>query len=469
MPAAFIPITARIAFAVLVFSTLVTAILFRPEKWLSDFDQSFYITIAYDIVHHGVFSNGVFDDVDSTQAAPPPGRFFAPVYPALVAGAMKLDPRFARAVDCSVEASHKKRDGATCEVYALPMHILHAALLAAGVLAIALTAELIFAGSLTFWLTGILATIALIPDVDLFSFVMTESATFAFYSIAAFALIWAMREPRFDRILLAGCLFGVLTLTRVSYVALAPVVALLVIINGRMVGASWLQITRCLVALAVGWVTLVGPWAARNAMSVGRWGLTEEYGSATLIERFAFNDMTAREFVLAFPYCLPQVGKPLVERVFGSAALERFNYATPRSFFAVGRQQRNKLAATHGRLDPLIAEITRDEMQRNGWRHLLVSVPLAWCGMWIGGWLGLGLVPLFVAACFLARGRPRQLLLLYGAPALVMLGVHAALANHYTRYNLILIGPFAAGAAWMAVCLAGYFSSKGGERLRRRA
>jgi hypothetical protein len=30
-----------------------------------------------------------------------------------------------------------------------------------------------------------------------------------------------------------------------------------------------------------------------------------------------------------------------------------------------------------------------------------------------------------------------------------MLGLHAAVANHYTRYNLILIGPFAAGAAWI--------------------
>ena len=30
-----------------------------------------------------------------------------------------------------------------------------------------------------------------------------------------------------------------------------------------------------------------------------------------------------------------------------------------------------------------------------------------------------------------------------------MLGVHAAVANPSTRYNLILIGPFAVGAAWM--------------------
>jgi len=38
-----------------------------------------------------------------------------------------------------------------------------------------------------------------------------------------------------------------------------------------------------------------------------------------------------------------------------------------------------------------------------------------------------------------------------------MLGLHAAVANHYTRYNLILIGPFSAAAAWFI-----------SERARRR-
>ena len=130
----------RAVLVLLAFATLATAILLRPAKWLSDFDQSFYLTIAYDIVHHGVFSNGVFDKVNSTRGVAPPGRFFGPVYPALVVAAMKVDSRFARAVDCSVEANHKMRDDAQCEAYALPMHVVHAALLAVGVLAIALAA-----------------------------------------------------------------------------------------------------------------------------------------------------------------------------------------------------------------------------------------------------------------------------------------------------------------------------------------
>jgi hypothetical protein len=91
----------------------------------------------------------------------------------------------------------------------------------------------------------------------------------------------------------------------------------------------------------------------------------------------------------------------------------------------------------------------RNELRERWWRYLLVSVPLAWCGMWVGGLIGLLLVPLFAWACVEAVRRSQPLLLLYAAPALVMLGLHAAVANQYTRYNLILIGPFSAGAAWL--------------------
>src|SRR5262245_47537608 len=65
-----------VALALIAFAILTLAIATRVPKWLTDFDQSFYITIAYDLDRHGVFSNGVFDDTDSTAAAPPPGIFF---------------------------------------------------------------------------------------------------------------------------------------------------------------------------------------------------------------------------------------------------------------------------------------------------------------------------------------------------------------------------------------------------------
>src|SRR5437763_10798955 len=124
---------ARIIFALAVFTVLATAILTRPPKWLMHFDQSFYLTISYDLEHYGVFSNGVFAG-PAEQHPPRPGMFFVPGYPLLVLAVSKLDARFARALDCSVEANRHQRDGAECEVYARPMHLVHALLLALGVI-----------------------------------------------------------------------------------------------------------------------------------------------------------------------------------------------------------------------------------------------------------------------------------------------------------------------------------------------
>jgi hypothetical protein len=53
---------------------------------------------------------------------------------------------------------------------------------------------------------------------------------------------------------------------------------------------------------------------------------------------------------------------------------------------AVGRGHRDALVAQFGRLDPLIPGIIHDEMRNDWWRHLVVSIPLAWCGLW-ASWL----------------------------------------------------------------------------------
>jgi hypothetical protein len=92
----------KLLFGCFAFAVLSFSILHRPAWTLNDFDQGFYLTIAYDLDKHGVFSNGPFAGVDSTVARPPPGMFFGPVYPALVLAAMKLDGRFAASVRCSV-------------------------------------------------------------------------------------------------------------------------------------------------------------------------------------------------------------------------------------------------------------------------------------------------------------------------------------------------------------------------------
>jgi hypothetical protein len=205
----------------------------------------------------------------------------------------------------------------------------------------------------------------------------------------------------------------------------------------------------------LGFFIVLGPWIIRNALSIGKLGITEEYGSASLVERFAFDDMSPREFALAVPYCVPAIGAPIVAALFGEDAMLRFQYDKNGSFFDVGRASRNALMAAEGKLDPVIGGVIREELRQNWWRYLLVTLPLAWCGMWVGSIFGLFLLPAFVLGCARAQRVSRSLLLLYSAPAFMMLGLHATVANHYTRYNLILIGPLSIGAAWFIASLAG--------------
>jgi 4-amino-4-deoxy-L-arabinose transferase-like glycosyltransferase len=440
----------RIILVTAAFASLAAAMMSRMPKLLSDFDQPVYLTIAYDIDRYRVFSNGIFNQGDGTRTTPKAGMFVAPVYPAFVLAVMKLDPRFAQAVACSVEATRDDNESVECEAYATPIHVLHAFLLALGVLAIAQSGALIFGSARVFWLAGVLATGSLCAEADLFSFIMTESTAVSLYSIFALFAVLAWKTSRIRYLALAGIFLGLLCLTRPSFVVLIPVTLILIVLSGRRCvhkksTSLWTQMlvfaTACLIVL--------GPWLVRNYISVGKWGLTEEYGSAVLIERFAFNDMTTSEMMLAFPYCTPGIGDLAFDQLYGKDSMHRFVYHTRDSFFHLGRGRRDTLVKEYGRLDPLIAGIVLDEMRRNWWRHLLVSIPLGWCGMWVGWLWSLLLVPLSGCACVRAVRQPRPLLLLYAAPAAVMLCFHAVAANQSTRYNLILIGPFSVGAAWI--------------------
>src|SRR5712691_412459 len=258
-------IGARIVFGLLIFAVLVAAILMRPPKGLSEFDQAFYLSVAYDLNHHGVFSNGVIDDVDSTIATPPPGMFFGPLYPWLIVGVTKFDERFAKTVDCGVEAHHGKRPATDCEIYVRPMHIIHALLLTLGVLAVARAAEVLFAGPMVFWLAGVLASGTLLADANQFSFLMTESTTFSLYSLTMLAMVMGWTTSKRRYFVMAGVGLGLLCLARFSFLVTALIMPALIFINARFVARPPTGgTTISVLTFTVAFLAVVLPWATRN-------------------------------------------------------------------------------------------------------------------------------------------------------------------------------------------------------------
>jgi len=442
----------KIAVVAVSLLAIALSILSRPDWKLRDFDQVFYVTIAYDLDRYGTFSDGIFDRVDSSVEPAQPGMFFGPVFPAIVLAVMKLDHRFADAVYCSVDSNRGHRDESSCEAYEVPVRIVNSILLAIGAAAIGLAAELLFRTTTvwTFVIADLLATAAVANEAHILSFVMTESAIFAIYSIFAWMLLLALVRPRAIRFAIAGATLGLLSLTKPSFALLLPAALVMVFGFGYWLGKISLKLAgRQTMIFSIAFACVVMPWMARNYVSLGQFGLTKEYGSAVLVERFAYDDMTIKEFFLAFPYCTPGLGDLLFDKVNGADSMHRFMFHTSGSFFHNGRDRRDALVEQNGQIDPFIGQLVRQEMATNWWRYLLVIVPLAWCGMWPGGIVTLLLVPLFAVSVLRAVRARAFDLLFYAAPAVLMLALHAAVANHYTRYNLILIGPYSVGAAWI--------------------
>jgi 4-amino-4-deoxy-L-arabinose transferase-like glycosyltransferase len=447
------PLKYRIGLGLIAFALMSGLILSRPVYTLQDYDQPFYITVAYDLYRWGTFSNGIIADSESatdtdSHTRPPPGMFFGPVYPVLVYAAMKLDPRFAKAVSCSVEADRDDRDYSTCDRYELPMRLLNALLLAIAVVALAATAEIIFRRRAVFMLTGALALAAIACEAQIFSYVMTEGTIFALYSVFALATVLAWKTGRTRHFLFSGVLLGLLCLTKPSFLIFFPLVFVLgALYLGWLVKPRPLHTWRNLLVFALAFGCLIGAWMTRNYVTVGKFALTEEYGAAALVERFAYNDMSVREFFQAFPYCTPGLGELAFDQVKGTDSMHRFVYWTKGSFFQMGRDRRDALIDKYQRLDPLIGGIVLQELRSDWWKHLLVTIPLVWCGLWVGWLAALLLVPLFVWATIRAVRDREPLFLLYALPPIVNLGLDGLIGNGATRYNLILIGPYAIGAA----------------------
>jgi len=290
------------------------------------------------------------------------------------------------------------------------------------------------------------ATIGLVAEAELFSFVMTESVWIALYSLLMLVFVLALKSWRIRDFAAAGVLLGILCLTRPSYLAIVPVLLGVIPAFAWFCRRGQARTARNVAAVALAFAIVVTPWLVRNAVSVGKLRFTEEYGSAALIERFAYNGMTAREFALAFPYCLPTIGPAAVKSLFGKYSMARFQWNHPGSFFYGGRAHRVELWATHGSLDRIIGDVGRDKMRQNWWRHLATSIPLASCGIWVSGLFSLIVAPLFAWACFVAARERNMLFFAYALPALLLIGLHGVIGNHYSRYNLGLIGPFALGA-----------------------
>ena len=261
-----------------------------------------------------------------------------------------------------------------------------------------------------------------------------------------------------------GLLLGALALVRPPYeflLAALPFAAAVWMLRDRprrreiATVTAWILVSASLV---------LAPWIVRNHTAKGFVGLTEGYGSHILYERLAFNAMTWRQWMAAFPAWSGGGGLRLAREWFGPDTVAVFHPLHQEYYAWRGVEERTRMRAIVASDDQLGLVLGR--MWSDLPKHLAVSLPLAWRGMMQSPqiWYGNALWLLVIFSFVQGSGRNRSVLAALAFCPFFVLAVNALVSTSLPRYSVGLLMPLSVGVALpVAWIVEGAWS-----RMRRR-
>ena len=425
---------------------VVLAALWQHQKLrpLNEFDQPFYLGIAYDLRHAGQFTDGYFFAGPQSDGVRPSSMRFVPLYPALLAGVAQVDTALRTNMDCLV---HGNGLNAACGRAAPIMRTLQfTQLLAVFWFIWWLGREVGGSARLAWCSLGIALVTAplLLRSVD---YLMTEMTCLFLTTAATAAAVRALAPGgRWPWGALCGVLLGLAALTRPAFYYLILAAAAVGVVAVLRTRRFWPPV----VAFIGASVLVLAPWFIRNALVLGRPALTFGYASHTLVQRIAFDAMTWRQYGMAYICWLPD-GNALGRRIGGAGACDVFGWDDPNSFYLIG--QRHLLDATlrqAGGYANHMSYLLHTYIFASPVWHVMVSIPLALRGAYVAHWWGFVLLWLCLGCTVAALRRGHHAFLFVALPAWFMLALNAAVAVNQVRYNLMLIPPYALAGAMLA-------------------
>lgn len=435
----------REAIGFLIVATLMVALLqslfFQMPK--PELDAFRYIDYALNIHDHGVFGlSGA-----RRETAPAPANTNSPLYPTVVAFAIWLDPEFGTSLTCAI--ANRDRDATACPADFGVIVLLQDALVVGALFCLWATAMLLFRRSLIAWLA---AALALASTKPLFyaNHILTENLILFFFALMMLGLVKAFKFGRRGWWPVLGVILGLLTLTRPEYLYLALAFSLI----GLAVAAArgWQRTGVALTLFVLAFLTVIGPWLARNQYHFGRATVTGGYGDVIIAYRSAYNRMSFAEWSAAFVYWLPGHGETLAAKIFPAQSYARLGtdpdsylYRDGVAIFEEG------LAAVDGDRNRLTGYLIRNEILAHPFRHAFASIPLAWRGVLAGKYLAVSGVLCLAILLIWAWRSGEWLLPVLVLPAAIMIALYAAISVSVPRYNVYLVYYYAIATAWVLV------------------
>ncbi len=437
---------------------------FVKRNVIAGSDQALYLSIASDLATTGRFTNGLMDGHRPPER--PSGMFYPPAYPWLVSLVARVDPRLAATARCVADPAGGPI--AACPVdlgLLVPVQI---ALAAGTLLLVWLSAWVVSRSEPVAWAALALAAFGCYEYAAFAHRALTEALTCPLLAGFSLCLLLAVQSKSPLAAVGAGMLLGLASLTRPGYLYLAYAIAAMVagaalfllLPAARRRLRRWIGLGALLSAATA---LVVTPWMIRNAAALGIVDLTSGYGGFSLAQRVAYDAMTSEEFLAAWIYWLPDFGHSLARALFAPDAYRRLGWdESPATYYSIGNAViAPATLAAAGSPAAQVSYIVHTMILPHLPKFILVTIVLAWRGLWFGKYFSLLAFPMFVGATAAQLCRRRLDLAVLAAPSLFMLFFQAAVSVSTARYNVSFIPAFSIAAA---LCLVALFERLTGRR-----
>ncbi len=411
-------------------------------------DEVEYVVMAHNLHHRGTLSLAP----SATQPATPTA-FREPAYPVLLAALMALDRRLAAVPLACVIA----RDPVCAPAYFWAKRLNLLLYVVAGLVVWSAAARLAGAP----WIAHAAALLFLANHTlhKYATYLVSDFLALLFTALVSLALLQTMRTPRAVWGLALGAGLALLVLTKAAFVFFSPLVLLLLIgCAFRRPRPERRPAFAAALVFALVHGAIVGAWVARNAASIGEPVLAQR-GAQVLAHRVELNRMTPTEYAVAFLFWTRGAGDNLARRFLPLEAYRRFDLKYDDGFYNAAQSRWHAaITAETARGQSLTAAETavgavlQQEIAAAWWKTILVSVPVAYRGLFIDEFIVLT-GPALIVLLWVRRRRVAGFAA-FALPGLFALGFHAAITLNLPRHSIPILpmlavaGALLVGSGW---------------------
>ncbi len=352
-------------------------------------DEHSYIPLGFNLYKYGVIAwSGSADKLEPGVSASQmddgnvitPSQRRGPVYLALLAASLHLHPD---SQNVSLQCFQGKAAG--CESFRQDLKIVNIVLLALTVL-IAYAATKAFSKSAVAGLTAAFLVASSKSLIDMSDTLRPEILATLLFFLASVMLVLVWLGPNLKNCLATGIVFAALALCQPIYLysLCVPILVTVASVVRHKLSVRKLGLGYSM-AILFAFALVTAPWLIRNQMYFGNSQVTSG-GEIVLRVRAEYNQMTANEYLASFVFWTAAGRERLAGLIFeydDYKRLKRDNYED--GYYKSARARASAIAHEVGADVTETRQLVVAEAKRMildaPFKHLLVSIPVAWRGL----------------------------------------------------------------------------------------